>query len=197
MKRRNFLKNIGALAATPALPLKLFAAPLPVSAAQYAKAVQWAGLWVHSTAATYKNMLGVDKSVGEAVFKRLQADGVVGAVDASGIARAAVSDTELSQVAVRLKQTLAPKSASLGASVKASTAEAPASSAQGSTNSTKLDVPKVSDRDKAADQTVEVVTRDDEAQADDPSHAELSSVDPSDEIDAHNLEHLPDADHSA
>ncbi len=133
MKRRNFLRNIAALAAAPALPLKLGAAPLPVSAEQYAKAVHWAGLWVHSTAATYKNMLGVDQAVGEAVFKRLQSDGVVGLMDASGIARAAVPHYELPEVAARLRQTLAPKGVNLGASAEAS-------------KSGKLDLNKISKR---------------------------------------------------
>lgn len=111
MKRRNFLKNATAFASAPLLPLKLAASPLPVSPEQYAKAVHWAGLWVHSTAATYKNMLGVDLSVGEAVFQRLQNDGIVGAVDASGIARAVVPHYELPEVAARLKKTMAKPSA--------------------------------------------------------------------------------------
>jgi len=124
MKRRNFLKTAAAFASAPALPVKLGATPLPVSPEQYAKAAHWAGLWVHSTAATYKNMLGVDQAVGEAVFKRLQADGIVGAMDANGIARAMVPHYELPEVAARLKKALAPKnSAKVGASAKAGTSK--------------------------------------------------------------------------
>jgi|GEM_PF-2968495 len=107
MKRRSFLKQAAAFASAPALPIKARATPLPVSAEAYAKATHWAGLWVHSTAATYSNVLGVNKQVGEAVFKRLQADGILGRTDAIGVARAVTPYYEIPQVAARLKKTMA------------------------------------------------------------------------------------------
>jgi len=83
-------------------------------------------------------MLGVDQSVGEAVFQRLQSDGIVGAMDASGIARAAGPQYDLSEVAARLKQTLAPTTANIGASVEAS-------------KSAKLDLEKINKRIETED----------------------------------------------
>lgn len=107
MKRRNFLKNAAALATLPALPVGTSATPLPVPAEAYAKAVHWAGLWVHTTAATYQNALGVDYPTATAVFKRLQADGILGLSDGIGVAKAVTPYYEIPQVAARLKKAMA------------------------------------------------------------------------------------------
>lgn len=108
MKRRQFIKSLAAAAAAPMMPLKLAARPLPVSPELYAKAAHWAGLWVHSTPTTYQNVLGVEHSVGKAVFERLQADGILGAVDSCGIARAVTPYHEIPEVAARIKKAIRP-----------------------------------------------------------------------------------------
>ena len=108
MQRRKFLKGAAAVAATPAMPFKLAASPLPVPKALYDKAVYWAGLFVHSTPATYKNILNVDAATGRAVFERLQSDGILGAANEIGLARAAIPRYEMPEVAARLQRTMKP-----------------------------------------------------------------------------------------
>ncbi len=107
MKRRQFIKSVAAAATAPLVPSQLAANPLPVSPEAYAKAVHWAGLWVHSTAATYQNILGVDYKTGVAVFQRLQMDGILGMTDGIGVAKAVTPYYEIPQVAARLKEAMA------------------------------------------------------------------------------------------
>jgi hypothetical protein len=88
MKRREFIQNIAALAATPALPVKLLAGSLPVSAAIYAKAVHYAKLWDTSVPEMYTSALGLGHDDAFSVFDKLVEDGVIGAPNSVGMGRA-------------------------------------------------------------------------------------------------------------
>ena len=88
MKRREFIQNIAALAATPALPVKLLAGSLPVSAAIYAKAVHYAKLWDTSVPEMYTSALGLGHDKAYSVFDKLVEDGVIGQPNSVGMGRA-------------------------------------------------------------------------------------------------------------
>ena len=90
MNRREFTKSLAAAAAAPALPLRRAAAApaITIPPALYAKAAHWAGMWTFSTAATFRNILGVDQAFADTVFQQLQDDGVLDRADAGGIAMA-------------------------------------------------------------------------------------------------------------
>ncbi len=111
MNRREFTKSLAAVAAAPALPAKALsmAASPVIPTALYAKAAHWASMWHISTIATYRNILGVDQDLAEAVFSQLQSDGLLTKPDRSGFAYAARPWYREAAVAGRLKQALAPK----------------------------------------------------------------------------------------
>ncbi len=88
MKRREFIQNIAALAATPALPVKLLAGSLPVSVAIYAKAVHYAKLWDTSVPEMYTSALGLGHDEAYSVFDRLVEDRVIGVPNSVGMGRA-------------------------------------------------------------------------------------------------------------
>ncbi len=111
MKRRKFLKGAAALTATPLIP-KAALSHGAISPETYAKAVHWAGLWVHSTPATFKNLLGVDAATGEAVFSKLQRDGILGAANRIGVAKAVTPHYALPGFAARLKRAMPQTDAS-------------------------------------------------------------------------------------
>ncbi len=62
------------------------ASGLPVTGAQYAKAVEAANLWAYTTVGNLKLTLGVDTATSKAVMRKLQADGIIGSAGSSGIA---------------------------------------------------------------------------------------------------------------
>lgn len=84
MKRRQFIKSVAATTAVPILPSSLGSA-LPVSAIQYAKAVEVANKWAYTTAYYLKLALKVDETTSEAVLAQLQTDGILGPKGPSGI----------------------------------------------------------------------------------------------------------------
>lgn len=84
MKRRQFIKSVAATTTVPLLPSPL-ASALPVSAMQYAKAVEIANKWAYTTAYYLKLALKVDDPTSEAVLARLQTDGIIGPKGPSGI----------------------------------------------------------------------------------------------------------------
>lgn len=84
MERRQFLKSATAAASLPLLPAGL-STGLPVSAAQYAKAIEAANLWAYMTVGNLKRTLGVDEATSRAVLSQLQMDGVLGPIGKSGI----------------------------------------------------------------------------------------------------------------
>ena len=88
MKRRQFIQNIAALAATPALPVKLLAGSLPVSAAIYARAVHYAKLWNTSVPEMYTSALGLGHDDAYSLFDRLVEDQVIGTPNSVGMGRA-------------------------------------------------------------------------------------------------------------
>jgi hypothetical protein len=88
MKRRTFIRNAAALAATPALPTKIFAGTSGVSAAIYAKAVHYAKLWDTSVPEMYTSALGLDEAQAHSVFNRLVTDNIIGNPNGVGIGQA-------------------------------------------------------------------------------------------------------------
>lgn len=88
MKRRIFIRNAAALAATPALPTKLFAGTSGVTAAIYAKAVHYAKLWDTSVPEMYTSALGLDETQAHSLFNRLVADNIIGNPDSVGMGQA-------------------------------------------------------------------------------------------------------------
>jgi hypothetical protein len=88
MKRRTFIRNAAALAATPALPAKVFAGTSGVSAAIYAKAVHYAKLWDTSVPEMYTSALGLDETQAHSVFNRLVTDNIIGRPNGVGMGQA-------------------------------------------------------------------------------------------------------------
>lgn len=116
MNRRDFTKSLAAAAASPALPVKALsmAAGPVVPAALYAKAAHWARMWHISTIATYRNILGVDQDLAEAVFAQLQDDGLLTKPDRSGFAYAARPWYRETAVAGRLSKALGAEAGDVG-----------------------------------------------------------------------------------
>jgi hypothetical protein len=89
MKRREFIRNIAAVAATPALPIKVFAGNSAISAAVYAKAVHYAKLWNTSVPEMYTSALGLSHEDAQSVFDRLVSERILEKPDIIGIGKAA------------------------------------------------------------------------------------------------------------
>jgi hypothetical protein len=87
MKRREFIRNVSAMAAIPALPVGAINAP-PVSAALIAKAEHMAGLWVHTSANMMKNAFGLDQTTANSLFNALLDKQIVAAPNAFGVSKA-------------------------------------------------------------------------------------------------------------
>lgn len=94
MKRRAFLRSLSASAAVPALPLGQAASavasptPAPIAAAVYGRAVHLARLWSATVPEMFTGALNLDPDQAERVFNELVRHNVLGAPNASGIARA-------------------------------------------------------------------------------------------------------------
>ena len=86
------MKSAAAMAATPMMPTGL-ANALPVSAAQYAKAIEVANKWAYTTAYYLKITLKVDDAASEAVLEQLQIDGILGPKGSSGLCLASRFNT--------------------------------------------------------------------------------------------------------
>lgn len=85
MKRRQFMKSVAATAAVPLVPAGI-ANALPVSAAQYAKAVEAANRWAYISVGNLKRMLMVDDATSARLIAQLQTNGVLGATGKNGVA---------------------------------------------------------------------------------------------------------------
>jgi hypothetical protein len=108
MKRREFLAGLSTTATLPMMPTKALSGVLGASHAPelYAKAAKWAGIWEQSSVTMLKSQFGLDSRTAHGLFDQLVADRIVGAPDASGMARVAVSSIDKALIPERVRKVL-------------------------------------------------------------------------------------------
>ena len=102
MKRRQFIQSIAAVAATPLLPTKVFAAGHSLAPSLYAQAISYAKKWDSSVPSMYRYALNLDTAQANNLFKRLIADRILNAPTAGGVGRAVISPLQTSGISKRL-----------------------------------------------------------------------------------------------
>lgn len=95
---------MAAVAATPALPTKLFAGALPVSAALYERAIYFAKFWDTCAPEMFMGALKVDERSAESLITALRENDVIGAPDKNGFSRATMPFWKHTDIALKLSQ---------------------------------------------------------------------------------------------
>jgi hypothetical protein len=106
MKRREFLAGLGSASAVPLIPAKALSGAFGATHVPelYATAAKWARIWEQSSVTMLKSQFQLDSRTANHLFDRLVADRIVGAPDASGMARVAASSIEKALAPERIKK---------------------------------------------------------------------------------------------
>lgn len=101
------MKTLSAAATAPLVPMQI-ATALPVSATQYAKAIEAANVWAYLSVGNLKRALGVDETTSRLILQRLQSDGFLGHTGKSGIALTKKYALEQARIAAKAMHRVLP-----------------------------------------------------------------------------------------